>query len=89
MQSALAKAGVKSYTPVTFCHALNIYRPPFSILAYHLFYYLQTKKNSKIMDALYFTKVNLNFHQMITLIDRDDGNKKNKTLEKEAGLPSV
>ena len=36
-----------------------------------------------------FTKVNLNFHQIITLIDRDDGNKKNKTLEKEAGLPCV
>ena len=41
------------------------------------------------MDTMNFTKVNLNFHQIITLIDRDDGNKKNKTLEKEAGLPSV
>jgi len=39
-----------------------------------------------IMDI---TKVNLNFHHPITLIDRDDGNKKNKTLEKEARLPSV
>ena len=40
------------------------------------------------MDTMIFTKANLNFHQTITLIDRDDG-KKNKTLEKEAGLPSV
>ena len=40
------------------------------------------------MDAMNFTKVNLNFHHPITLIDRDDG-KKNKTLEKEAGLPRV
>ena len=39
------------------------------------------------MVTLNFTKVN--FHQIITLIQRDDGNKKNKTLEKEAGLPSV
>ena len=39
------------------------------------------------MDTLNFTKAN--FHQIITLIQRDDGNKKNKTLEKEAGLPSV
>lgn len=41
------------------------------------------------MDTMNYTKVNLNFHQIITLIDRDDGNKKNKTLEKEAGLPCV
>ena len=41
------------------------------------------------MDTMNFTKVNLNFHQIITLIDRDYGNKKNKTLEKEAGLPCV
>ena len=34
------------------------------------------------------TKVNMNFHLLITLIDRDDG-KKNKTLEKEAELPCV
>lgn len=40
------------------------------------------------MDTMNFTKVNLNFHHPITLIDRDDG-KKNKTLEKEAGLPRV
>ena len=41
------------------------------------------------MNTMNFSKVNLNFHQIITLIDRDDGNKKNKTLEKEAGLPCV
>ena len=41
------------------------------------------------MDTMNYTKVNLYFHQTITLIDRDDGNKKNKTLEKEAGLPCV
>ena len=35
------------------------------------------------------TKVNLKFHHPITLIDRDDGNKTYKTLEKEARLPSV
>jgi len=40
------------------------------------------------MNTTNYTKVNLNFHQIITLIDRDDG-KKNKTLEKEAGLPCV
>lgn len=40
------------------------------------------------MNTMNFTKVNLNFHHTITLIDRDDG-KKNKTLEKEAGLPRV
>jgi hypothetical protein len=34
-----------------------------------------------------YNKASLIFHHMITLIDRDDG-KKNKTLEKEAGLPS-
>ena len=39
------------------------------------------------MDSKYFTKVS--FHHMITLIQRDDGNKKNKTLEKEARLPSI
>lgn len=39
------------------------------------------------MDTMNFTKVSL--HHLITLIQRDDGNKKNKTLEKEAGLPSV
>ena len=40
------------------------------------------------MDTMNLTKANLYFHHIITLIDRDDG-KKNKTLEKEAGLPSV
>lgn len=40
------------------------------------------------MATMNFTKVNLNFHHTIILIDRDDG-KKNKTLEKEAGLPCV
>jgi len=39
------------------------------------------------MDTLYFTKAS--FHHIITLIQRDDGNKKNKTLETEAGLSSV
>ena len=39
------------------------------------------------MDTMNFTKVS--FHHLITLIQRDDGNKKNKTLEKEAWLPSV
>lgn len=39
------------------------------------------------MDTMNFTKAN--FHHLITLIQRDDGNKKNKTLEKEAGLPCV
>ena len=39
------------------------------------------------MDTLYFTKAS--FHHIITLIQRDDGNKKNKTLETGAGLPSV
>ena len=39
------------------------------------------------MDTMYFPKVI--FHQIITLIQRDDGNKKNKTLETETGLPSV
>ena len=39
------------------------------------------------MDTMYFSKVI--FHQIITLIQRDDGNKKNKALEKEAGLPCV
>ena len=34
-----------------------------------------------------FTKVS--FHHLINSIQRDDGNKKNKTLEKEARLPSV
>ena len=39
------------------------------------------------MDLMSFTRVS--FHQILTLIERDDGNKKNKTLEKEAGLPRV
>ena len=39
------------------------------------------------MNTMIYTKVS--FHHPITLIQRDDGNKKNKTLEKEAGLPSV
>ena len=39
------------------------------------------------MDTLYFTKAS--FHHIITLIQRDDGNNKNKTLETEAGLSSV
>ena len=41
------------------------------------------------MNTMNFAKPNLGFHHPITLIDRDDGNKKNKTLEKEAGLPSI
>ena len=48
-------------------------------------------KNGQIksinMDLMNFTRVS--FHQILTLIERDDGNKKNKTLEKEAGLPSI
>lgn len=39
------------------------------------------------MDTMNFTKAI--FHHLITLIQRDDGNKKNKTLEEEAGLPCV
>lgn len=39
------------------------------------------------MDTMNFTKAY--FHHLITLIQRDDGNKKNKTLEKEARLPRV
>ena len=39
------------------------------------------------MDTKLFTKVK--FHHLITLIERDDGNKTYKTLEKEAGFPSV
>ena len=39
------------------------------------------------MDLMNFTRVS--FHQILTLIERDDGNKKNNTLEKEAGLPSI
>ena len=39
------------------------------------------------MDTKNFFKAN--FHHIITLIQRDDGNKKNKTLEKEAGLPCI
>jgi len=39
------------------------------------------------MDTKNFTKVN--FHHIITLIQRDDGNNKNKALAKEARLPSV
>ena len=42
---------------------------------------------SNSMDTKLFTKVK--FHHLITLIERDDGNKTYKTLEKEAGLPSV
>jgi hypothetical protein len=38
------------------------------------------------MDTLNLTKVY--FHQIITIIQRDDGNK-NKTLEKETRFPSV
>ena len=37
------------------------------------------------MDTAFFTKAS--FHHLISLKERDDGNKKNKTLEKEAGLP--
>ena len=39
------------------------------------------------MDSKYFTKVS--FHHIITLIQRDDGNKKNKTLEKGTRFPGV
>ena len=39
------------------------------------------------MDTKFFTKVR--FHQQLTIKERDDGNKTNKTLEKEAGLPCV
>ena len=39
------------------------------------------------MDSMNYTRGS--FHQMLTLIERDDGNKKNKTLEKEARLPSI
>ena len=39
------------------------------------------------MDTMNYTKAN--FHQIITLIQRDDGNKTYKTLAKEAGFPSV
>ena len=39
------------------------------------------------MDTMNFTKAN--YHHLITLIQKDDGNKKNKTLAKEARLPSV
>ena len=39
------------------------------------------------MDTKFFTKVR--FHHLLTLKERDDGNKKNKTLEKGARLPSV
>lgn len=39
------------------------------------------------MDTMNFAKVS--FHHMLTLVQRDDGNKKNKTLEKEAKLPRV
>ena len=41
------------------------------------------------MDTMNYNKASLIFHHMITLIDRDDGNKTYKTLEKEAGLPRV
>jgi hypothetical protein len=41
------------------------------------------------MATMNITKVNLNFHHPITLIDRDDGNKTYKTLAKEAVLPCV
>ena len=36
------------------------------------------------MDTKFFTKVS--FHHLITLIERDDGNKKNKTLEKKESI---
>ena len=39
------------------------------------------------MDTVKFTRVS--FHHQIALIQRDDGNKTYKTLEKEAGLPRV
>lgn len=39
------------------------------------------------MDTTLFTKVKI--HHIITLIERDDGNKTYKTLETEAGLPRV
>ena len=39
------------------------------------------------MDSMNFTRVS--FLQMLTSIERDDGNKKNKTLEKEARLPRI
>lgn len=40
------------------------------------------------MNTMNNTKVNLNFHHLTILIDRDDG-KENKTLEKETGFPCV
>ena len=39
------------------------------------------------MDTMIFTIAN--FHHLITLIQSDDGNENNKTLAKEARLPSV
>lgn len=39
------------------------------------------------MDTMNISK--MYFHLLITIIQRDDGNKKNKTLEKGAGLPCV
>jgi hypothetical protein len=69
---------------VTNCHALKHNQYWHTICAI----LIKQLKNRRIMDTMIFTKANLNFHQTITLIDRDDG-KKNKTLEKEAGLPSV
>ena len=39
------------------------------------------------MDTKHFFKILSSF--LITLKERDDGNKKNKTLEKEAGLSCV
>lgn len=39
------------------------------------------------MDTMNLTHAN--FHQILTQIQRDDGNKTYKTLEKEAGLPCV
>lgn len=45
----------------------------------------QHYKQNRIMDIMNFAKIS--FCHLLTLIERDDGNKKNKTLEKEAGLP--
>ena len=45
------------------------------------------EKTISIMKTIIYSRVK--FHHLLTLIERDDGNKKNKTLEKEAGLPSV
>ena len=57
-------------------------------MIWHAFCQKSLKNNEKnrIMDTLNLTKVY--FHQIITIIQRDDG-KKNKTLEKETRFPSV